>query len=1097
MADLPYIDATMEVKIAGQDGTGNNVNYVSADTNGNMFTKDYSDGPVSPGTAASSSLLIGAQFNTTLPTLTNTQQSAVQVDSRGRLLIVDSNLPATVDTNYGTVGASTLRTASQIGNATGGADFAAGNSSAQTLRVVIATNQSALPVTGTFWQATQPVSGTVAATQSGTWNIGTLTSITNPVAVTGTFWQATQPVSGTVTANQGTSPWVVSGTVTTTPPANASTNITQWNSVALGSPSAYGTAPGAVNVPGVNAFITNSVAVTGTFWQTTQPVSGTVAVTQSTSPWVVSGTVTATNPSVGTVAATPPTSATYIGGSVTTAAPTYVTGQMDPLSLNTSGGLRIAGVTGIIDAASTQNVATPASAIAVLGEFNTTPTTITTGNSSPLQLDSAANLLVNLKTALPTGANTIGAVNQGTSPWVVSGTVTANQGTANATPWNENVAQFGGSAVVTGTGAAGAGIPRVTVSNDSNILATQSGTWTVQPGNTANTTAWFVKDNSLGTVAAGTAGTQSSLAGGVFNTALPTLTTGQQVALQLDSSGRLIIAPTTQGLLAEDHNWGTVGANTLRAAAEIGNATGAADFNFGTVGAQTLRVAAELGNATGIADFGAGTATAQTLRVTVSNLPTTLDTNYGTVGASTLRTASEIGNATGAANFGAGATGAQTLRVSANLSDGAGTALTSSLVNTQQALFVRQAAPGLDLSGTGTIAALNGTVSANTQGCSMVTFWISGTFVLTYLFEGTADGTNWEGVVAYNVGFGYIQGSNNAANAMYSIACGGFQQVRMRAVLYTSGTATINWNASQGTNSDHNINADTNPISQNITTQDLATTNTTGANGQVIYGGTPTAGSFISYPIQTVQSVAIEFTGVWTGTLQVEVSMDSGGSWVARPVYQIGTGKVQASFTQNFAGIINVAGYTNFRVRAIAAMTGTATPVIVQSTTSAGALYVAGPVQELKDTGRNQTNYYMATQVVSTATDTLMSLTGYKGNAAVAATTTPAVVTAGKVYRITSVTITYIAITTAGTVHFTLRANTGGVVAIGSPAVQEWVVGGPAATAGVSQTVSIAIPDGIEFYAGTGIGVSMQGFGATGTAAAVGYGAISFHGFEF
>jgi hypothetical protein len=42
-----------------------------------------------------------------------------------------------------------------------------------------------------------------------------------------------------------------------------------------------------------------------------------------------------------------------------------------------------------------------------------------------------------------------------------------------------NVASFGGNAVVTGTGTSGLGIPRVTVSNDSNILATQSGTWTV------------------------------------------------------------------------------------------------------------------------------------------------------------------------------------------------------------------------------------------------------------------------------------------------------------------------------------------------------------------------------------------------------------------------------------------------------------------------------------------------------------------------------------------------------------------------------------------------------------------------------------------
>lgn len=37
--------------------------------------------------------------------------------------------------------------------------------------------QATQPVSGTFWQATQPVSGTVAATQSGTWNIGTITTL--------------------------------------------------------------------------------------------------------------------------------------------------------------------------------------------------------------------------------------------------------------------------------------------------------------------------------------------------------------------------------------------------------------------------------------------------------------------------------------------------------------------------------------------------------------------------------------------------------------------------------------------------------------------------------------------------------------------------------------------------------------------------------------------------------------------------------------------------------------------------------------------------------------------------------------------------------
>ena len=52
--------------------------------------------------------------------------------------------------------------------------------------VVIASNQSAVPVSGTFWQATQPVS--IASMPS--------------TPVTGTFWQATQPVSGPLTDAQ-------------------------------------------------------------------------------------------------------------------------------------------------------------------------------------------------------------------------------------------------------------------------------------------------------------------------------------------------------------------------------------------------------------------------------------------------------------------------------------------------------------------------------------------------------------------------------------------------------------------------------------------------------------------------------------------------------------------------------------------------------------------------------------------------------------------------------------------------------------------------------------------------------------------------------
>ena len=87
MADLAYIDKTLEVKIAGQDATGLGVNFVTADTNGNMLVKDYSDGPVTPGTAATNSSLAGGQFNTIPPVLTNTQQIALQVNLNSALNI--------------------------------------------------------------------------------------------------------------------------------------------------------------------------------------------------------------------------------------------------------------------------------------------------------------------------------------------------------------------------------------------------------------------------------------------------------------------------------------------------------------------------------------------------------------------------------------------------------------------------------------------------------------------------------------------------------------------------------------------------------------------------------------------------------------------------------------------------------------------------------------------------------------------------------------------------------------------------------------------------------------------------------------------------
>ena len=127
----------------------------------------------------------------------------------------------------------------------------------------------------------------------------------------------------------------------------------------------------------------------------------------------------------------------------------------------------------------------------------------------------------------------------------------------------------------------------------------------------------------------------------------------------------------------------------------------------------------------------------------------------------------------------------------------------------------------------------------------------------------------------------------------------------------------------------------------------------------------------------------------------------------------------------------------------------------------------------------------------------MQSLTGYKSGAAVGATVTPAVVTAGKTLRIQTAIITYVAAGTLGSVMFRLRANTAGVGIITSPLVATFCLGTTIATAGVQVTQQFNIPDGLEFAAGTGIAVGMLGLDATQVAANMGYASITLLGYEF
>lgn len=152
------------------------------------------------------------------------------------------------------------------------------------------------------------VDGTVAATQSGTWNVGTvttLTSVTNPVAVTDN--------SGSLTVDDGGSSLTVDGTV-------AATQSGTWNvtniSGTVSLPTGAATAAKQPALGTAGAASADVITVQGIASGVAQPVSqsGSWTVTANAG----TGTLTTTNSSIGTGGSAAPTAATQIGAKVST-----------------------------------------------------------------------------------------------------------------------------------------------------------------------------------------------------------------------------------------------------------------------------------------------------------------------------------------------------------------------------------------------------------------------------------------------------------------------------------------------------------------------------------------------------------------------------------------------------------------------------------------------------------------------------------------------------------------------------------------------------------------------------------------------------------
>ena len=185
-------------------------------------------------------------------------------------------------------------------------------------------------------------------------------------------------------------------------------------------------------------------------------------------------------------------------------------GNLQPLQVTADGELLISGTfIASSDFAGTPGGPPPAEAAYVAGTDGSVLRPLKTDANGELQVD-----ILTVPTVTVTGAvsaSQSGAWNVGINNYPatqgVSGTVAATQ----SGTWTVGVNNFpatqavSGSVTVSGTVAASqSGAWNVGINNypatqgvSGTVAATQSGTWTVQPGNTANTTAWLVNSQAV------------------------------------------------------------------------------------------------------------------------------------------------------------------------------------------------------------------------------------------------------------------------------------------------------------------------------------------------------------------------------------------------------------------------------------------------------------------------------------------------------------------------------------------------------------------------------------------------------------------------
>lgn len=552
-----------------------------------------------------------------------------------------------------------------------------------------------------------------------------------------------------------------------------------------------------------------------------------------------------------------------------------------------------------------------------------------TSFSAPQHVILDSGTLTSITNALPTGANTIGAVTQASGPWTFNLTQVLGAALSVTNPVLTQISD--------GTGFIGSTtFQSVRSLNTSSFQQTKTSTNNSSTANLASSAVFT--------------GTSDSTTG--FGTIQVAFFADQPVTIQVQQS-------------EDGTNWDITDSYTLNASTGDGRSfQTTASFtrvkvqNTGAGSTTVLRLQTTLISCSApfpralTASGNFKVAIQEAIGISVTNFPTTVDTNYGTVGASTLRSAAQIGNATGAAAFGAGTTTAQVLRVviptdqtayPVKMQDGSGNNLTSTLISGKQALDVNVA---------------DGTFQIDTGTADKSTF--------TY-------GTSIQQPIG-----GVFQDTSPTLTAGQS---GAVRLTQFRA-FHTNlrdssgnellGQKTMANSVPVAIASDQSAipvsHSDTSPATQNVTIQDTASTTTAGFNSQSIITGTATTNSTASFSLSAIDCIRVQVSGTWTGTLALELSPDGGTTWYTNGGHQTGTSYNIGSATANFSAIANVAGATNFRIRATAAMTGTAVVKVVE-TVNPNLAFIANPIKLSDGTTPTITATIKAASTAAVATD--------------------------------------------------------------------------------------------------------------------------------